>query len=106
MLNALPDLFQGPRWVQDTMLASPRGATFDYVEPRRLPDHGSPPLLSSYDEPIRRVIEDMREQRMSLCQSLQQYVFVHRAPTLNRTPHLMSESLAALSPKDRNPFIA
>ncbi|OSX68094.1 hypothetical protein POSPLADRAFT_1108046, partial [Postia placenta MAD-698-R-SB12] len=29
--------------------------------------------------PIRRVIEDMREQRMSLCQSLRQYVFVHRA---------------------------
>ncbi|KAI0736049.1 hypothetical protein C8Q76DRAFT_714283 [Earliella scabrosa] len=48
-------------------------------EPRRLHDDASPPLLSTYDEPIRRVIEDMREQRMSLCQSLRQYVFVHRA---------------------------
>jgi len=35
--------------------------------------------LSTLDEPIHRVIEDMREQRMSLCQSLRQYVFVHRA---------------------------
>jgi len=25
------------------------------------------------------MLEDMREQRMSLCQSLRQYVFVHRA---------------------------
>ena len=48
-------------------------------EPRKLHDDTSPPLLSTYDEPIRRVIEDMREQRMSLCQSLRQYVFVHRA---------------------------
>ncbi|KAI0716182.1 hypothetical protein C8T65DRAFT_768879 [Cerioporus squamosus] len=48
-------------------------------EPRKLHDDTSPPLLSSYQEPIRRVIEDMREQRMSLCQSLRQYVFVHRA---------------------------
>ncbi|KAI0353203.1 hypothetical protein OH77DRAFT_1522685 [Trametes cingulata] len=51
----------------------------DLKEPRKLHDDSSPPLLSTYDEPIRRVIEDMREQRMSLCQSLRQYVFVHRA---------------------------
>jgi len=30
-------------------------------------------------DPIRQVLEDMREQRMSLCQSLNQYVFCHRA---------------------------
>ncbi|RPD56252.1 hypothetical protein L227DRAFT_508776 [Lentinus tigrinus ALCF2SS1-6] len=48
-------------------------------EPRKLHDDTSPPPLSTYTDPIRRVIEDMREQRMSLCQSLRQYVFVHRA---------------------------
>lgn len=53
---------------------------FDYTRPRRLhDDRRSPALLSTLDEPIHRVIEDMREQRMSLCQSLRQYVFVHRA---------------------------
>ena len=53
---------------------------FDYTTPRRLhDDRHSPILLSKLDEPIHRVIEDMREQRMSLCQSLRQYVFVHRA---------------------------
>ena len=42
-------------------------------------DEETPPLLSTFGEPIRRILEDMREQRMSLCQSLRQYVFVHRA---------------------------
>jgi len=49
------------------------------VKPRRLHQDDSPPLLSSYKDPIRTVVEDIREQRMSLCQSLRQYVFVHRA---------------------------
>jgi protein-tyrosine phosphatase len=30
-------------------------------------------------EPVREILDDMREQRMSLCQSLRQYVFVHSA---------------------------
>lgn len=74
-----PSSLQAPKQVQDTVLASPRGMAFDYLHPRRLHGDASPPLLSTYDEPVRRVIEDMREQRMSLCQSLRQYVFVHRA---------------------------
>lgn len=63
----------------DKNMPTPRTMVFDYATPRPLHDDASPPLLSTYDEPIRRVIEDMREQRMSLCQSLRQYVFVHRA---------------------------
>lgn len=65
--------------------ASPNGSEFikskpfDYTRPRKLHREDSPPLLSSYKDPIRTVVEDIREQRMSLCQSLRQYVFVHRA---------------------------
>jgi protein-tyrosine phosphatase len=51
----------------------------DYKQPRALHEDCSPTLLSTYDEPIWQVIHDMREQRMSLCQSLRQYVFVHAA---------------------------
>jgi len=47
--------------------------------PRKLHQTDSPPLPSTLREPIREVLEDMREQRMSLCQSLRQYVFAHRA---------------------------
>ncbi|CAE7132991.1 unnamed protein product [Rhizoctonia solani] len=53
--------------------------TFDYVPPRSFGFRKSASPLGSMDEPIREVLEDMREQRMSLCQSLRQYVFVHRA---------------------------
>ncbi|CAE6448150.1 unnamed protein product [Rhizoctonia solani] len=53
--------------------------TFDYVQPRSHAPHKPASPLGSMDEPIREVLEDMREQRMSLCQSLRQYVFVHRA---------------------------
>lgn len=48
-------------------------------EPRRLHDDRSPVELSTFEEPIWEVVQDMREQRMSLCQSLRQYVFVHAA---------------------------
>ncbi|KAH7345071.1 hypothetical protein B0J17DRAFT_712685 [Rhizoctonia solani] len=53
--------------------------TFDYVQPRSQAPQKPASPLGSMDEPIREVLEDMREQRMSLCQSLRQYVFVHRA---------------------------
>ena len=51
----------------------------DYKLPRELHCDLSPPLISSFAEPICTVVQDMREQRMSLCQSLRQYVFVHAA---------------------------
>lgn len=72
----------------DSMSRSPPSETieklhprpFDYADPRVMFfDDETPPLLSKFGEPIRRILEDMREQRMSLCQSLRQYVFVHRA---------------------------
>jgi protein-tyrosine phosphatase len=53
--------------------------SFDYKEPRPLHEDFTPPLLTSFDNPIWEVVQDMREQRMSLCQSLRQYVFVHAA---------------------------
>lgn len=66
------------RLPHDKALPTPRTMAFDYTSPRPLHDDASPLLLSTYDEPIRHVIDDMRKQRMSLCQSLRQYVFVHR----------------------------
>jgi len=66
---------QPPETIENT---HPR--PFDYADPRAMfVDEETPPLLSTFGEPIRRILEDMREQRMSLCQSLRQYVFVHRA---------------------------
>ncbi|KNZ78204.1 Receptor-type tyrosine-protein phosphatase zeta [Termitomyces sp. J132] len=53
--------------------------TVDYKEPRAL--HAflkTPVALSTFDEPIWEVVQDMREQRMSLCHSLRQYVFMHQ----------------------------
>lgn len=56
-----------------------QAAIVDYKEPRPLHKDFSPPALSTYEEPVWQVVQDMREQRMSLCQSLRQYVFVHAA---------------------------
>ncbi|KAI0043883.1 hypothetical protein FA95DRAFT_1681592 [Auriscalpium vulgare] len=77
--NDSPPLL-APTTLSSTASRAASPPAFDYTQPRRLhDDKNSPPLLSTLDEPIHRVIEDMREQRMSLCQSLRQYVFVHRA---------------------------
>ena len=53
--------------------------TFDHKEPRPLHKDITPPDLTSFEDPIWEVVQDMREQRMSLCQTLRQYVFVHAA---------------------------
>lgn len=54
---------------------------FEYSGPRE--QHGdmaeSPLSLSTLKDPVWEVVQDMRQQRMSLCQSLRQYVFVHAA---------------------------
>ena len=41
-------------------------------------DVGAPTPLAEMNEPIRAILEDMRQQRMSLCQTLRQYVFAYR----------------------------
>jgi protein tyrosine phosphatase len=53
---------------------------FDFMPPRT-PQHELNPLLplQTMSEPVRQVLEGMREQRMSLCQTLRQYVFAHTA---------------------------
>lgn len=38
----------------------------------------APTPLGEMSEPIRAILEDMRQQRMSLCQTLRQYVFAYR----------------------------
>ena len=53
--------------------------TFDYKEPRPLHKDITPLGLTTFEDPIWEVVQDMREQRMSLCQTLRQYVFVHAA---------------------------
>ncbi|TFK30661.1 hypothetical protein FA15DRAFT_662681 [Coprinopsis marcescibilis] len=53
--------------------------TFDYTDPRPLHRTVTPTALDSFETPVLEVVQDMREQRMSLCQSLRQYVFVHTA---------------------------
>ncbi|KAG7450794.1 uncharacterized protein BT62DRAFT_962637 [Guyanagaster necrorhizus] len=60
-------------------VASTSTTNVDYKDPRPMHRADSPRLLSSCDEPLWEIVQDMREQRMSLCQSLRQYVFVHAA---------------------------
>ncbi|KAG5732080.1 Receptor-type tyrosine-protein phosphatase zeta [Termitomyces sp. T112] len=58
---------------------SHQSKTVDYKEPRALHAFPKTPVaLSTFDEPIWEVVQDMREQRMSLCHSLRQYVFMHQ----------------------------
>ncbi|KAH7104335.1 protein-tyrosine phosphatase-like protein [Auriculariales sp. MPI-PUGE-AT-0066] len=53
-------------------------SAFDYAPPR-VGSAESPAELHTFDEPVLEILGDMRKQRMSLCQSLRQYVFVHQA---------------------------
>ncbi|KAJ6569574.1 hypothetical protein B0H19DRAFT_1257200 [Mycena capillaripes] len=72
--------FEGAEDVAQKQQEQQRGAV-DYKEPRVLHGRRSarPVRLSAFEDPIWEVVQDMREQRMSLCQSLRQYVFVHAA---------------------------
>lgn len=61
----------------DDLPASDDSIDVDGLQEETPPDMPSP--LNSLDEPVRQVLEGIREQRMSMCQSLRQYVFMHRA---------------------------
>jgi hypothetical protein len=57
-----------------------------YVPPRkqRRGNETNGPLspLGDLKEPVKDVLEDMRQQRMSLCQTLRQYVFAYRGTSI------------------------
>ncbi|KAJ3507779.1 hypothetical protein NMY22_g16824 [Coprinellus aureogranulatus] len=62
------------------LMTSSKLSSYDSAKaPRPLHVEGSPLPLSASKDPIWDIVQDMREQRMSLCQSLRQYVFVHKA---------------------------
>lgn len=68
-----------------------------YRPPRALHQPDTPvPLSSLGPTPVYAVLADMREQRMSLVQSLRQYVFVHLA-VLQGALELLDEERAATS---------
>ncbi|KAF5382236.1 hypothetical protein D9757_008927 [Collybiopsis confluens] len=69
---------ENARRAGDSIPAS-NNAEFGSSHPRTLHSDRSPQSLSKFHEPLMEVLQDMREQRMSLCQSLRQYVFVHAA---------------------------
>ncbi|KAG6845293.1 hypothetical protein H0H87_011444 [Tephrocybe sp. NHM501043] len=75
----LPPFDAAPAQAPAPPAMSRQPSTVDYKEPRPL--HGMPKTpveLNALEEPIWEVVQDMREQRMSLCQTLRQYVFVHQ----------------------------
>ncbi|OAX35271.1 hypothetical protein K503DRAFT_773661 [Rhizopogon vinicolor AM-OR11-026] len=83
-LQPVPEIVQHKIPEADLMLSeldqrAAGHAVIDYKLPRQLHQDLSPAPLMSHTNPIWTVVQDMREQRMSLCQSLRQYVFVHAA---------------------------
>lgn len=62
-----------------TWTPQPGAPTAGASTPRALHQDAAPTPLSAFETPVHAVVDDMREQRMSLCQTLRQYVFVHMA---------------------------
>ena len=82
-LASVPERLNSPITSQVASSARPSAghgsAATDLKPPRPLHGMVTLPPLSSFDNPIYEIIQDMRKQRMSLCQSLRQYIFVHAA---------------------------
>ncbi|KAM6498313.1 hypothetical protein JOM56_006261 [Amanita muscaria] len=77
-----PHLFDGQRKELTSSNSPPSSfplPSANLKKPRKLHEDTSPIELGTFTEPIWEVVQDMREQRMSLCQSLRQYVFIHAA---------------------------
>ncbi|KXN89809.1 Tyrosine-protein phosphatase 1 [Leucoagaricus sp. SymC.cos] len=75
-LGILP---QSSGWLANGQSSESATVVDDFKRPRPLHGTATPPNLTLFEEPVFEVVQDMREQRMSLCQSLRQYVFVHAA---------------------------
>ncbi|WRT66591.1 uncharacterized protein IL334_003550 [Kwoniella shivajii] len=56
--------------------------------------HRTPSPVSEMEDPVASVLEGMRVQRMSLVQSLRQYLFVHRA-IIHNYLHILDEEKAS-----------
>ncbi|KAJ3576293.1 hypothetical protein NP233_g540 [Leucocoprinus birnbaumii] len=81
--------------------SSDSATAVDFKRPRPLHGTGSPPALTSFDDPVYEIVQDMREQRMSLCQSLRQYVFVHAA-ILEGALMIVDEERELMKEKERD----
>jgi len=78
-LASVPERLNSPVPSQVASTGHSSVAVTDLRSPRPLYNMVTPPPLSSFENPIYEIIQDMRKQRMSLCQSLRQYIFVHAA---------------------------
>ncbi|KAK8864617.1 hypothetical protein IAR55_001867 [Kwoniella newhampshirensis] len=65
--------------------------------------HRSPSPVSQMENPVLSVLEGMRVQRMSLVQTLRQYLFVHRAIIHHYFDMLEEEGMTGTTP-DSTPF--
>ena len=75
----VPERLKSPVTPQSAPTGQGSVTATELKPPRPLHSMTTVPLLSSFKNPIYEIMQDMREQRMSLCQSLRQYIFVHAA---------------------------
>lgn len=75
MTGAMADPF-----CSEESMDKPRAVTFSSMR------HRSPSPISTMENPVWEVLEGMRVQRMSLVQSLRQYVFVYRGASFPLPP--------------------
>ncbi|OCF74348.1 hypothetical protein I204_04719 [Kwoniella mangroviensis CBS 8886] len=64
--------------------------------------HRTPTPISEIEDPVASVLEGMRVQRMSLVQSLRQYLFVHRA-IIHNYLHILDEENETLGTQSKSP---